>query len=110
MAALALGLAFWFGYAGSLIQVHVTCGIALVLSVWALAGLAWRSGVRRDLIAFAGVWGLVTWVFGITHVWVLPGAAHWVVEVGHLAVGAITIVIGGLLASGMARAGIVTPG
>jgi hypothetical protein len=63
--AFALGLAFWFGYAGSYIQVHTTLGIMLVLSLWALAGIAWRDGVRRDLISFAAVWGCVTWVVGV---------------------------------------------
>jgi hypothetical protein len=95
VGALALGIAFWFGYAGSFIQLHISLGIVLVVSLWALAGIAWRNGVRRDLISFAGAWGIVSWVLGVTPGQILPGGSHWVVEVGHLAVGAIAIAIGG---------------
>jgi hypothetical protein len=108
VVALVLGLAFWLGYAGSLIQMHITCGIVLVLSLWALAGIAWRNGVRRDLIWFAGVWGVVNWVLGVTQDQILPGTSHWIVEVGHLTVGGITIAIGGLLANAMTRPRIAT--
>jgi hypothetical protein len=108
--AFALGLAFWFGYAGSYIQVHTTLGIMLVLSLWALAGIAWRNGVRRDLILFAAVWGGVTWVVGVIQGQILPGASHWIVEVAHLAAGAIAVVIGLFLARAMTRPQIAARG
>jgi hypothetical protein len=60
VAALLLGLAFLFGYAGSFTQLDIALGILLVLSLWALAGIAWWDGVRRDPILFAVVWGVVT--------------------------------------------------
>src|SRR5215510_1301472 len=94
VAALVLGLAFWFGYAGSFIRLHMVLGIFLVLSLWALGGIAWWEGVRRDLISFVVVWGVVIWVFGVTQDQVLPGGLHWLVEVGHLVAGGIAIVLG----------------
>jgi len=62
--------------------------------MWALAGIALREGVRRDVISFAVVWGVVIWVFGVTQNQMLPGALHWLVEVGHLVAGAIAVVLG----------------
>ena len=94
VAALVLGLAFWFGYAGSFIRLHMVLGIFLVLSLWALGGIAWWEGVRRDLISSVVVWGVVIWVFGVTQDQVLPGGLHWLVEVGHLVAGGIAIVLG----------------
>src|SRR5262249_1050121 len=94
VAAFVLGLAFWFGYAGSLIQLHMVLGILVVLSMWALAGIALREGVRPDMISFAVVWGPVIWVFGVTQRQMLPGVLHWLVEVGHLVAGAIAVVLG----------------
>jgi hypothetical protein len=101
--ALALGLAFWLGYARSLTQLHMGLGIGLVLSLWALAGITWRNAARGGLVAFATAWGLVTWILGVTQSQILPGSFHWIVEVAHLAMGVITIAIGDQLASAVAH-------
>jgi len=107
VAALVLGLAFWFGYAGSFIQLHIVLGILLVLSLWALAGIALWEGVRRDLISFVVVWGVVIWVFGVTQNQILPGGLHWLVEVGHLVAGGIAIVLGIVLGNAVVNRRVV---
>jgi hypothetical protein len=96
--ALALGLAFWLGYAKSLIQLHMAFGIALVVFLWALAGLAWMNTARTGLVLFAAAWGLFSGVLGVRQSQILPGSFHWVVEVAHLAVGVMAIAVGGQLA------------
>lgn len=101
--ALALGLAFWLGYARSLTQLHIGFGIGLVVSLWALAGIAWRNRAGSGLVAFAAAWGLVIWVLGVTQIQILPGSLHWVVEVAHLAVGVIAMYLGGQLSSAVAH-------
>jgi hypothetical protein len=96
--ALALGLAFWLGYATSLTQLHIGFGIGLVVSLWALAVIAWRNTARSGLVAFAAAWGLVTWIFGVTQIRILPGPFHWIVQVVHLAVAVVAIALGDRLA------------
>jgi hypothetical protein len=104
-ASLALGLAFWLGYARSLTQLHIGLGISLVVLLWAIAGMAWKSAASsHSLIAFAAAWGLITWTFGVTQGQILPGAFHWVVEVAHLAIGGIAIAVGGQLAGAVISA------
>ena len=70
----------------------------IVLGLWALAALAARAGSRPALVALAVVWGLVLPIYGVMHARLLPGSAHWVVQVVHLLLG-----IGALrLAEGLA--------
>jgi len=68
-------------------------GAIFVLSLWALAGLAARSGVRWNLPLLALVVGLIIPVFGIVHMWILPGSAHWIVRTVHLLLGAAGMVL-----------------
>jgi hypothetical protein len=96
--ALLLGLAFWAGYARSLLQLHMVLGIVLVVSLWLLAANAWRNRARAGLVAFAIGWGLLTWGLGGTQNWLLPGSFHWVVQLIHLLVGMSAFAIGQVLA------------
>jgi hypothetical protein len=52
-SALILGLAFWFGCAQSLTQLHIGLGTGLVVCLWPLAGIGWKNGGHRGLVAFA---------------------------------------------------------
>jgi hypothetical protein len=65
---------------------------------------------RRDLISFAAGWGGVTWVVGVIQGQILPGTSHWIVELAHLAAGAIAVVIGLFLARAMTRSQIAMRG
>ena len=98
-AALALGLAFWLGYAQSLTLLHIRFGIVIVLCLWALAAIAWWKTTRQSLALFATAWGLATLVFGMTQIQLLPGQFHWIVKVAHLGVGVIAIALGAQLAN-----------
>ena len=91
--ALALGLAFWMGYARSLTGLHMGFGIGLVVSLWALAAMAWRNTAAGGLVALAALLGLVTWILGFTQTRILPGSSHWLVEVAHLALGVTSIAV-----------------
>ena len=84
---LALGLAFWTGNALGLVDLHQLLGIVLVLVLWTLAALAHRAGVPAGLVAAAAVWGLITPIVGLTQRELLPGSAHWVIQVIHLLLG-----------------------
>ena len=84
---ISLGVLFWTGHALTLIPVHMLVGFVLVLSLWALAVLAARAGVHPAFVALAIVWGLIVPILGLTQQRLLPGDAHWVIQILHLLVG-----------------------
>jgi hypothetical protein len=84
---LVLGLAFWTGNALGLVDLHQLLGILLVLALWALAAIGARAGLPAGMVAGAVVLGLVVPVVGLTQRELLPGAAHWVIQVVHLLLG-----------------------
>jgi hypothetical protein len=77
-------------------------GIGVVLSLWSLAGITWKTTSRNGIAAFAAAWGLVSWVFGVTQNQMLAGSFHWIVEAAHLGTGVIAIAVGGRMASAVA--------
>jgi hypothetical protein len=87
LVQLVLGLAFWTGNLLGLVDLHQLLGILLVLSLWTLAGLAARAGVPPAMVAAAVVLGLVVLIIGLTQRELLPGSAHWVIQVLHLLLG-----------------------
>ncbi len=95
---IALGLLFWTDNADPLIPVHMLLGIALVLALWVLAVLAAVAGVNLGLVALAFVWGLVVPALGLTQTRMVPGGAHWIIQVLHLLVGIIAIALAQVLA------------
>jgi hypothetical protein len=84
---LGLGLLFWTGNALALVDLHELLGMLLVLGLWTLAALALRAGVPAGPVAVAAVWGLVVPIVGFTQRELLPGSAHWVIQVIHLLLG-----------------------
>ena len=101
--ALALGLAFWSGYARSLTQLHMVLGLGLVLSVWVVSWIAWRKTGRVGLPLLGAACGIVSLPFGVAQAAILPGAFHWVVELAHLALGVIMIGVGSRLAAAVSH-------
>ena len=95
---IVLGMAFWTNNLYSLLPVHMLVGVILVVALWVLAGLAARMGASLGIVALAVVWGLIMPVLGIMQTPLLPGSAHWVIEVIHLLVGLIAIGLGDRLA------------
>jgi len=84
---LALGLAFWTGNLLGLVDLHQLIGILLVLALWTQAALAHRAGVPGRVVAVAAVYGLIVPIVGLTQRELLPGSAHWVIQVVHLLLG-----------------------
>jgi hypothetical protein len=82
-----LGLAFWTGSALGLVDLHQLLGILLVLALWTQAALAHRAGVPGGMVAGAAVLGLLVVIVGLTQRNLLPGSAHWVIQVIHLLLG-----------------------
>ena len=105
-SALILGLAFWFGYARSLTQLHIGLGAGLVLCLWLLAGIVWKNGGHNGLVVFAAAWGLASVLFGVTHGRLLLGPEHWVLEVAHLSLGLLTILIARQLVNATTEKGV----
>ena len=94
-----LGLAFWTNNAFSLVPIHMLVGLILVIALWVLAVLAARTGVSMGFVALAAVWGLIVPILGVMQTQLLPGGAHWVIEVIHLLVGLVAIGLGNRLAT-----------
>lgn len=87
LVQLALGVAFWTGNALAFVGVHLLGGFGLVVSLWALALLALGGGGSRPLAILAVAWGLAMPILGLAHAGLVPGSAHWMIEVLHLLVG-----------------------
>jgi hypothetical protein len=103
---LVLGLLFWTGNALELIPAHMLVGIAVVLLLWALAGLAARAGASTWLVALAFAWGIVVPAFGVTQDQILQGPAHWIIQLLHLLVGLVALALAHALAyRALARVG-----
>src|SRR5262245_40275622 len=101
--AFILGLAFWLGYARSLTRLHIGLGIGLVLCLWLVSWIGWRRTHKTGLATLGVACGLISWIFGVIRSGIMPGAFHWVLEVTHLALGALMVVIGVLLAAAIPR-------
>ncbi len=99
---LILGILFWSGSATSLIPLHITVGILFVLALLGLAVLALRAA--GGLATASIVWGVVVAVLGFTQTGLVPGAAHWVIQVLHLLVGIAAIGLGETLGGRLRRA------
>lgn len=95
---IVLGILFWVGAADGLIPVHMLLGIALVLALWILAGIAATAGVNRGLVVLAFVWGLITPALGLTQTRLLPFDGHWIIQILHLLVGLTAIALAQMLA------------
>jgi hypothetical protein len=98
---LVLGGLFWTNNARGLVPLHQLVGFIFVIAIWIQAGLAARAGVNLGLVAFAVVWALVMPILGLSQTELLPGSAHWVIQVVHLLVGIIAVGLAERLATGV---------
>lgn len=88
----------WSGNGYALTNLYMGLGIVVVLTLWALAGLALSRGSRRGLTVTALLWGLITPVIGILQTRLLPGSSHILIQLVHLVLGAGAIAMGNRLA------------
>jgi hypothetical protein len=84
---IVLGVLFWTGNADSFVRVHIVSGVVLVLTLVALAVLAATAGVQPGFVALAIAWAVVVLVLGLTQEQIVPGPAHWIIQVLHLLLG-----------------------
>lgn len=103
IAQLILGLLFWTGRAYNLLQVHMTIGVALVITLVTLALLAARAGVSPGMVILAILWAALVPLLGFNQARILPGDLHIVVQVAHLLVGLVAIGLGEGLADRIGR-------
>lgn len=96
---LILGIVMWTGHAHALVSVHMLLGVILVFALWVLAGLGAAAGVRRGTTLLSLVWGIVVITLGMLQTRLLPGRAHWVIQVLHLLVGLGAMGLGEALAA-----------
>jgi len=97
VSLLLLGFLFWFGYALTLVYLHMTLGALLVLCLWSAAALALRARVSRWLISLVLGWSVLMPALGVLQLRLLPGQFHWLIRVLHLAVGVAAIELGHVL-------------
>jgi hypothetical protein len=100
---LVLGLIIWTGHGDQLIGIHALLGFLLVLSLWAIAAIAARTGVSIGLVALAVAWGLAAPLLGGVQDRLVTGGWHWTIQVLHLAVSMGVIAMGRLLVSRIRR-------
>lgn len=93
-----LGILFWTGHARSLVSLHMLLGLILVLALWVLAFVGARAGVGAGFVSLVIAWGIVVLFLGMTQTRLLPGSAHWVIELLHLLVGLAAMGMGDRLA------------
>ena len=101
LTQIVLGVLFWIGNALTLIPLHMLIGSVLVLLLWTLAGMSLWAGVNRGRAVLAFGWGLIVVALGMTQNQILPGSAHWVIQVVHLLVGLAAIGMAEGLAAGI---------
>jgi predicted CoA-binding protein len=103
--ALLLGVIVWPGNVAAAGGIHATAGWLVILSVWTLAAVAWRSGVARGAVWFAIGWGLVT-ALGAAAQYQRPAGS--VITLLHVATSIGALVVGQRLVARM-RHGAVAP-
>jgi len=107
LLGLILGILFWTNTSdpGNVPQsfstlglIHIVLGILVVLSLWTLGIAQGLRGGPFGLAVATFVWGLITLAVGLFQVNLLPGSAHWVIQVIHLILGLGAIGLGEMVA------------
>lgn len=93
-AAVILGICFWTGTGLPLIPLHMLLGLAVVISLWTLAGMGARARLGTGRVALGIGWGILVLAVGVSQTRLLPGASHWIVQVLHLLLGAGAVWLG----------------
>jgi hypothetical protein len=105
---LILGLLIWTEGAIGLVPIHMLLGLLLVLSMWVLAAVSTRAGIPVGLAAGVAITGLVVLVLGMTQASLLPGSAHWVIQVLHLLIGMAAVASGEVIGGRLRRTRLAT--
>src|SRR5215469_6949629 len=84
---LVQGIAIWSGAFPEIVPIHMGIGFGLALVLWVLAFLGVVTRAPVSLVVLGLVWGVAMPAFGEAQTGLVPGGAHWVIEVTHLVVG-----------------------
>lgn len=103
IALVVLGILFWTGHALSLLSLHMLLGSLFVVCMWMLAIAGSLVPGSRGFALLVFVWSLIVPALGATQLSLLPGSAHWVIQVLHLLVGIIAMGLGHSLARRIGR-------
>ena len=101
-----LGILFWTGadYTESLVRLHMQLGVALVVALWILAGIALAARVNRATAITAVLVGLVVAAFGMSLRRLLGSSSNpEIYRVLHLLVGLVAISYGEMLGARIKR-------
>lgn len=83
-----LGMLLWAGFY-EWMGIHFLNGLFFTVLVGVVAVMAIRARQPAGRIVLLGVWVVLLPAFGMTQASLLPGDLHWIIEVLHLAVGAV---------------------
>jgi len=104
--ALITGLVLWFGGAASLVSMHMLLGFLTVASMGIVA--------IRQALSSAGSWilalialsvGALTIYVGMNQAAMRLGENHWLIQIGHLVLGILTIGVAHMAVARQRRAG-----
>jgi hypothetical protein len=100
---LAQGIGIWSGRFPEVVPIHIAIGYGLALVLWVLAFLGLWTRAPVSLVVLGLVWGVLMPALGEAQAGLLPGGAHWVVEVVHLLVGLVGIALALALSQAVRR-------
>ncbi len=103
---LILGILFWTGTeSGGLTLVHMLLGIIFVGVLWYIGTIFALRGGNLGLQIGVFVLGLAIALLGLFQRSMLPGGAHWVIQVLHLLLAVLGIGLAEMIGARMRRAG-----
>ena len=98
--ALLSGLAYWLGIAPGFLSMHMLLGYLTVAGLWTIGiAQAFSAGGSSPVAALAIVVGAFTIYLGMNQTVLLPGENHWLIQLGHLVLGILTIGVGHMAAA-----------
>lgn len=87
IVGLILGLVFWSGNGYALLKAHEGLGYLVTAGLLLLGILGFVRRLPPALPLLAVVWALAVPAIGSMQMRLLPGSAHWVIQVIHLLLG-----------------------
>jgi hypothetical protein len=103
--ALISGLVIWYGAAPSLVSMHMLLGFLTVAGLWTIGIVQFKSaGGSSILAALALILGALTIYIGMNQTGIIPGAHHWLIQIGHVILGILSIGLAHMAAARQRRA------
>ncbi len=96
LCALALGLVIWIANV-DLTDVHMLFGLLVILGLLVMSIITLTTRKLRIWGAIGIVYAIIVLIFGVSHVNMLIGNLHWLIQTLHLLVGTGAIVLTGIL-------------